>query len=306
MERLKLSLLSLLLLMILITSVSEPRLMQIALAQSLPLPTESNQILESPALSPTPAPRLAGLHLLLISGGVGVAIGAIAAGFYCYSKYKQQIQKLEHQLNSLKSKYSKAESEHKKLEEECNNLKKSHSILENERNDLERKFNRLQRVNQQSSERQIFEGTASNFPISSPSQFLAASGASPAPSPMQKLLQAYQTHSKSLQIAAKVTEAPESIDQRRNNPSLAPNLVESGNFDYLIVQDERNTSQYWLFPKNGLKVNQYAFETVQALFNCHNYQNQPSNFQVHQPASVTLNPASSSWQLAEKGEIEFI
>jgi hypothetical protein len=300
MERLKPTLLSLLLFMILLASINEP--MPIALAQSSPLPAGSNQI------SSAPTPKATGikLPLLLLSGGVGVAIGAIAAGFYCYTKYKQQAENLAHQLNSSKGKYTKTEAERKRLEEQYLILKRDYSILENERNDLERKFSHLQSVNQRSSDRQSFEGAASNFPTSNPSQFLAVSEANPALSPMEKLLQAYQTNSKSLQPTAKVTEAPESIDQRRNNPSLAPSLVESGNFDYLIIEDEDNANQFWLLPKHGLKVNQYAYETVQALFDCYNYQNQPSNFQVRKPASVIHNPASSSWQLTEKGEIEFV
>jgi exonuclease VII large subunit len=246
------------------------------------------------------------LGLLLISGGVGVAIGAIAAGLYCRSKYKQKIEDLKQQLASLQGNYIKTERERKTSEAQYTNLKQNYSNLENKQHDLEREFNQLQRVHQQFLDRQNLESTSRYPTVESTSKFPTISEASLADSSMQKLLQAYQINSKSLLITAKVTEASESIDQRRNNPSLAPSLVESGNFDYLIVQDQDNASQYWLFPKHGLKVNQYAFETVQALFNCHNYQNQPSNFQVHQPASVTRNPASSSWQLAEKGEIEFI
>ncbi len=298
MERLKLSLPSLLLLMVLLAVVNEP--IPIALAQSSPLPTKSNQQLAGSA----PATRTARLSLLLISGGVGVAIGAIATGLYCRAKYKRQVENLELQRKSWQAKQAQTEAERRRLEEQYLNLKKSSSIVENERNDLERKFSHLQSLNQQFLERQSSEIPAG--PVRSTSQFPAVSETSPILSPMEKLLQAYQTNSKSLQLAAKVTEAPESIDQRRSNPSLAPNLIESGNFDYLIVQDQDDLTQYWLFPKNGLKVNQYAFETVQALFNCHNYQNQPSNFQVRKPACVTRNPASSSWQLAEKGEIEFV
>jgi hypothetical protein len=306
MERLKLTSLSLLLFMILLTSVNETT--PIALAQSSPLPTQSDQKLKSPVAAPTLAPKATErrLPLMLISSGLGVGIGAIATGLYCRSQYKQKIEKLEHQLASSHSNYTKTESERRRVEEQYVSLKKNYSTLENERNDLERKFSHLQSVNQQSSDRQIFEGAASNFPTNNPSQFLAVSEANSALSPMEKLLQAYQINSKSLQPTAKVTEAPESIDQRRNNPSLAPNLVESGNFDYLIIEDQENANHYWLFPKHGLKVNQYAFETVQALFDCYNYQNQPSNFQVRKPASVIRNPASSSWQLTEKGEIEFV
>ncbi|MBW4550593.1 MAG: hypothetical protein KME35_05710 [Aphanocapsa sp. GSE-SYN-MK-11-07L] len=246
------------------------------------------------------------LGLLLISGGVGIAIGAISTGLYCRFIYKQQIKKLEHQLINSKNNSTQIENERRKVEAQYTNLKQNYSNLENIQHDLEREFSQLQRMHQQFLDRQNLESTSRYPEVDSTSKFPTISEASLADSSMQKLLQAYQINSKSLLITAKVTEASESIDQRRNNPSLAPSLIESGNFDYLIVQDQDNASQYWLFPKHGLKVNQYAFETVQALFNCHNYQNQPSNFQVHQPASVTRNPATSSWQLAEKGEIEFV
>jgi hypothetical protein len=289
MERLKLSLLSLFFFIALLVSAKGLSSTSAALAQASPTPSSS------PALQQPKRPLL-----LWFAGGVVLAVGAI--GLYSYYRQGQQIQKMKHALNSLQAKHSQAQSERKLLEEERNHLKRNYSILENERNDLERKFSLVQSVNQQSSAPPVLEDTARNVP--STSQFLAA--ASPALSAMQRLLQAYQTNSKSLHLAAKVTEAPASIDQRRSNPSLAPNLVESGNFDYLIVQDQDNPNQYWLFPKSGLKVNQYAFETVQALFDCYNYQNQPSNFQVRKPASVTRNPASSSWQITEKGEIEFV
>jgi exonuclease VII large subunit len=246
---------------------------------------------------------------LLLSGGVGIAVGAIAAGLYCRLSYKQKIAKLEHQLTSAKNSSIKIENERRKIEAQYLSLKQNQSDLENKQQDLEREFNQLQKAHQQVLARQDLE-IKSRYPtVDSTSDgvtHLPTSKTSSAESSVHKLLQVYQTNSKSLLVEARVTEAPESIIQRRSNPNLVPNLIESGNFDYLIVKDEENTNQYWLFPKTTLKVNQYEYETIEALFNCHNYQNRPSTFQVHKPASMVRNYASSSWQPIEKGELEFV
>jgi hypothetical protein len=122
-------------------------------------------------------------------------------------------------------------------------------------------------------------------------------------SSLQTLLNTYQNNPKSLTVVAKVSETLESIDKRRSNPSLSPKLMEASNPAYLIVQNQENQNQHWLLPKAGLKVNQYEFETIEGLFDCQNYQNQPTQFQVQQPASVTRDGAS--WNVAEKGTIEF-
>lgn len=290
MEKLKLSFLSFLLLLILCASIAESRLTSIVLAQSS-------------AATQTPDSR--GLLWLIICGGVGIIIGAVTAGCYFYFNYKPKIQKLEDKLKSSYNRCSQAEDDRKRLEAETINLKRKYITSENDYNDLKLEFDKFQSLNQKVLGTEDLDSTTNKSTVNYASQSLTT-GVSPAFSPMEKLLQAYQANSKSLRVIAKVTEAPESIDQRLNHLSFIPNLIESGNFDYLIVQDEDNANRYWLLPKSSLKVNQYAYKTVQALFDCRNYQNQPSHFQLRKPASVIRNPASSSWQLAEKGEIEFI
>jgi hypothetical protein len=274
------------------------------LAAKAPASPISSALPAASAVTPKAKP-IVGKHFLagLLIGGV-VALGAIATAAFLQRKQKQQVKTLQEQLSELKRKNSELEAKYSKSKNELFDWSSRYSALESRAKALEQQASGFRSKTPEFPEQRFPEN---RLPVPEVPQFSTPNdyANTPVVSSLDRLVQTYQVNPKSLQPFAKVTEAPESIDQRRSNPWLKPNLVESSNFDFLVIQDPENASQYWLFPKNGLRVNQYAYETVEALFDCHNYQNQPSSFQVQKPASVTHNPASSSWQLAEKGELQF-
>jgi hypothetical protein len=125
-----------------------------------------------------------------------------------------------------------------------------------------------------------------------------------AASSMQGLLEQYHTNPKSLNAVAKVNESAESIDLRLCTPFdyQSPEIVEASNPDFIIVQGE-TPNQGLLLPRHDLKVTQYSYGSIKELFESHNFQKQPTKFQVQQPAIVERS--GNSWQLVSKGKMEF-
>ncbi|HLO85395.1 MAG TPA: hypothetical protein VK203_10340 [Nostocaceae cyanobacterium] len=105
-------------------------------------------------------------------------------------------------------------------------------------------------------------------------------------------------------IVAEVAETEESINQRRlgYNQAVILEKVGRGKGNYEII-DEGGI--YYLIPKKNLKITEYNYETIQALFDCPAYQPTHSEkFAVIQPAKVT-QISQNEWQLIEYGILRF-
>ncbi len=62
---------------------------------------------------------------------------------------------------------------------------------------------------------------------------------------------------------------------------------------------------YCLIPQENININQYQYGNFQRVFDCQNYQETYSDFEVIEPATV-FNCDGNSWQLERKGKIRFI
>ena len=60
-----------------------------------------------------------------------------------------------------------------------------------------------------------------------------------------------------------------------------------------------------LIPKKKININQYQYGNFQRIFNCQDYQETYSDFEVIEPA-IVFNCDGETWQLSRKGKIKFI
>ncbi|MFB2770956.1 hypothetical protein ACE1AT_16940 [Pelatocladus sp. BLCC-F211] len=125
------------------------------------------------------------------------------------------------------------------------------------------------------------------------------------PSSKSQIVQIYNQNSKSLnKDATEVSETTDSINQRRlgGHQSVTLEKVSKGKGNYWILPEQ---GFLCLLPKGNLKINEYNYETVAALFDCHNYQSGYSNdFQLITPATV-ISVGQDQWELQERGELQF-
>jgi hypothetical protein len=132
--------------------------------------------------------------------------------------------------------------------------------------------------------------------------------AQPAPAindPWGSIVQNYNNSPQILEnnIIERVSESEESVASRRGNSNAAVFLKAANNYSYWVFAgDDRN---YWLTPKSDLKITPIGFDTLQALFECSEYQ-QGSKIQMIKPAKVAQNSFSGGWDLVEKGQVQFI
>ncbi len=105
------------------------------------------------------------------------------------------------------------------------------------------------------------------------------------------------------QIVESISETEESVNNRRGNSKASVFLKSASNYSYWIFAgDDRS---YWLTPKADLKINPVNFDTFQALFESQDYQPGCKVYLV-KPAKVAQNSLSGSWELLEKGQVQFV
>ncbi|WP_404785089.1 hypothetical protein [Altericista sp. CCNU0014] len=128
----------------------------------------------------------------------------------------------------------------------------------------------------------------------------------PAPTasnPWDSIVQNYNLSPQVLEssVIERVSETEESVASRRNG-NAAVFLKSANNYSYWIFMGEDRN--YWLTPKSDLKITPMGFDTLQALFECPEYQ-QGSKIQTIKPAKVSQNSLSGGWDLLEKGQVQF-
>lgn len=100
---------------------------------------------------------------------------------------------------------------------------------------------------------------------------------------------------------ATVAVTQENIEQRRSGNSDIVTLENTSQKKYWIIEEDSN---YYLIPHAKINIEENNLATLQKLFNCSNFTCDYNNFQLVEPAKVT-RLSSESWQLEEKGELEF-
>ncbi|WP_009634035.1 hypothetical protein [Synechocystis sp. PCC 7509] len=92
------------------------------------------------------------------------------------------------------------------------------------------------------------------------------------------------------------------------SPSINPNqkviLKKAVSYDYLVVDGE--DENYWLLPREDIKINPPRYKELQNLFDCDGYKEDYSSFILAKPAKVSAILEQIQWQLEERGKIVFI
>lgn len=107
------------------------------------------------------------------------------------------------------------------------------------------------------------------------------------------------------QNAIEVSETSESIDNRLldyNQPVVLEKVSRNKGIAWVINIDSSDL----LIPKNNLKINEYNYQTIESLFTCKDYKSgQSDDFRLVKPAKLTPKEKGETWELTEKGELQF-
>jgi hypothetical protein len=100
----------------------------------------------------------------------------------------------------------------------------------------------------------------------------------------------------------KVTVPQENIEKMRGGTLSELKFINDSKGNYWIV-DWQNV--YCLIPKKNINIQEHNYGNFQRIFNCQNYQETYSGFEVIEPATV-FKSDHEAWQLERKGKINFI
>jgi hypothetical protein len=97
-----------------------------------------------------------------------------------------------------------------------------------------------------------------------------------------------------------IVETIESKSQRMNGNQINPIFERKERGDYLLINGT------YLAPKYHHKINSHSYQTFSTLFECRNYeQSTKENFRLIKPGKVNWLNNQETWQLEERGIIEF-
>ena len=122
-----------------------------------------------------------------------------------------------------------------------------------------------------------------------------------------ELLDIYNDNPKLLEKnAIKVLETANSINRKRVGVSQIVVLEKATKSNYWVVYDNTDKT-CWLFFKNDMRISEYRYQDIQALFECYDYQPDYSRFKLVKPAKlISLATEERKWIIEELGIIEFI
>ena len=123
----------------------------------------------------------------------------------------------------------------------------------------------------------------------------------------RELLDIYNNNPKLLEKnAIKVLETANSINRKRAGVSQRIVLEKATKSNCWVVYDNTDKT-CWLFFKNNMRISEYRYQDIQALFECYDYQPDYSSFKLLKPAKlISLATEEQKWIVEELGIIKFI
>jgi len=103
------------------------------------------------------------------------------------------------------------------------------------------------------------------------------------------------------QQAINVTATEESLSKLEIGISSRVIFEKNRRGNYSIIKE--NGTEY-LVPSNNLRLNQHNYKTIEDFFDCNNLQLE-GNFELLKPARVSALPGGETWQLEERGILQF-
>lgn len=122
-----------------------------------------------------------------------------------------------------------------------------------------------------------------------------------------ELLDIYNNNPKLLEKnAIKVLETANSVNRKRAGVSQQIVLEKATKSNCWVVYDNTDKT-CWLFFKNNMRISEYRYQDIQALFECYDYQPDYSSFKLLKPAKlISLATEERKWIVEELGIIKFI
>ena len=118
-----------------------------------------------------------------------------------------------------------------------------------------------------------------------------------------QLISMYQHDARSLlKNAIEVSETEQSIDQRRLGGGQGAIIQKVRRGNYCILNEG---GVDYMVPKNNIRINSHSLNTVENLFECQGYQPEYSGFQLIKPARVSTISRGETWQVVERGVLQF-
>ena len=102
--------------------------------------------------------------------------------------------------------------------------------------------------------------------------------------------------------AIEVSEADRSMVQPRISSTQAVILQKVRRGNYWILNE---ADIDYMVPRHNIKINEYNSKTVANLFECQGYRPESSGFQLIKPAKVSAISKGETWQLVERGILQF-
>jgi hypothetical protein len=103
------------------------------------------------------------------------------------------------------------------------------------------------------------------------------------------------------QQAINVTATEESLSKLEIGISSGVIFEKNRRGNYSIIKE--NGTEY-LVPSNNLRLNQHNYKAIEDFFDCKNLQLE-GNFELLKPARVSALPGGETWQLEERGILQF-
>ncbi len=106
--------------------------------------------------------------------------------------------------------------------------------------------------------------------------------------------------------AIKVLETANSIYRKRAGTSQQIVLEKATKSNYWVVYDNKDET-CWLFFKKNMRISEYRYQDIQALFECYEYQPDYLRFELVKPAKlISLATEDRKWIVEELGILKFI
>ena len=208
---------------------------------------------------------------------------------------KEQLESINSDVHSIEQ---NQEQLAKKIQENFSQAQEEIKIISNRLGDLENNIESNERANRK---------IVSNQP-SYPSETTVLY---PEPSPQTQnrisleesnLAKRYNRNREAFsQQAINVTATEDSLTKLRIGSSSRVIFEKNRRGNYSIIKE--NGTEY-LVPSNNLRLNQHNYKAIEDFFDCKNLQLE-GNFELLKPARVSALPGGETWQLEERGILQF-
>ena len=208
-------------------------------------------------------------------------------------EFDDYVHKVDSEINRLQSQIQELTQARERIETDIKEIKDKYSDLENRVKLPVKAENNIATNNQ----------VENNQPEKTPNQHYSINTATSLDiTPEEsRIVETYNSNPVVIsQQAKQVCETNTSIEKRSQGINEAVVLEKQAQGHYWLVGRE----VLYLMPRRGFNINRSTVDTFKALFKCHGSK-ATNKFKLIKPAKVVMIGSSQTWQLTERGIIEF-